>query len=148
MHLIVYISEFTGSTDEVSQVLSDITVVSKRNNPELEISGLLFYHDGHFLQVVEGDRFHLENLMSILQKDTRHENIVRLIDTSISERSYHDWNMDSFNLANGETLDPKQMKAIGDTYKRSFAMHSEHLVGFYKAMVGEDGFDKYFPNAT
>ena len=42
--------------------------------------------------------------MNNLQHDKRHTNITRIIDTPIVDRSYQDWNMDSFELDESQNL--------------------------------------------
>ena len=75
MHLIIYTSEYVGRAEYIDDVLADIVKRSKINNTEYDITGLLFYHNGRFIQVLEGDKDSLEGLMSILEKDDRHEKI-------------------------------------------------------------------------
>jgi hypothetical protein len=53
MHLIVYTSTLTDP-DNINTILTDIVVQSKKNNPRLGITGLLFYHNQRFLQIIEG----------------------------------------------------------------------------------------------
>ena len=96
MHFIIYISDYIGT--DLNKDLRDISEVAKRDNPDRGITGLLFYHNGNFLQAIEGERENLEELLTVLEKDERHENITRVVDTEVKERSFSDWHMDSFNL--------------------------------------------------
>jgi acylphosphatase len=98
MHLIIYISDYTGTDREIGRDLITIHKLSKKNNLALGITGVLFYHNGNFLQVLEGKKEHLEQLMNILKKDTRHTHITRIVDIEIPTRGFPDWNMDVFNL--------------------------------------------------
>ena len=135
MHLIVYTSEYQGPQDNINNVLSDIVSAAKTNNPQLGISGVLFYHNFRFLQVIEGEHESLLQLMSVIEKDPRHENIEILIDQAISKRGFAQWNMDSFNLSETEKINPEELRLIRDAYKSTLIVDSDSLIAFYKAMI-------------
>ena len=90
MHLIVYTSEYIGKAEDVDAALADIVARSKINNTEYDITGLLFYHGGRFVQLLEGEQDSLEGLMSILEEDERHQNIQRIVDQPIKERAFQE----------------------------------------------------------
>jgi hypothetical protein len=135
MHLIVYTSEYIGRKEDINPVLDDIVKKSKINNPEHGITGLLFYHNQRFIQVLEGEKDSLEGLMSILEKDNRHKNIQRILDQPIKKRGFRDWNMDSLNLSEDQDIDPDELIRIRDAYKKHLLVDSKFLVEFYKAML-------------
>ncbi len=135
MHFIVYTSEYIGKEEDINAVLDDIVRTSKVNNHENGITGLLFYHNQRFIQVLEGEQDALEGLMSILEKDNRHRNIQRIIDQQIKKRGFVDWNMDSLNLSQGQNIDPDELIRIRDAYKKHLLIDSKLLVEFYKAML-------------
>lgn len=135
MHIIVYTSELASDEDDVNKLLADVVAKSKINNPRRGISGLLFYHNGRFLQIIEGEHDALEQLMSILQQDSRHKDIVRIIDEDIYQRSFAQWNMDSLNLSPDETIDLKELEIIRDVIKRNMDIDTGILAEFYKAML-------------
>lgn len=135
MHLIVYTSKYVGNREEVDKALSDITEIAKINNIEFSITGLLFFHVDRFVQIIEGKKLSLEGLMEILEKDDRHKEIMRLIDEPIEERSYSDWNMDSFNLSDSDKLCSNELLNISRVYKETISTRSDLLTRFYKAML-------------
>jgi hypothetical protein len=135
MHFIVYTSEYIGKEEDINPVLDDIVKKSKINNLAHGITGLLFYHNQRFIQVLEGERDALEGLMSILEKDNRHKNIQRILDQQIKKRGFMDWNMDSLNLTEGQDIDPDELIRIRDAYKKHLLVDSKLLVEFYKAML-------------
>jgi hypothetical protein len=135
MHLIIYTSKYVGREEDIDDVLADIVTRSKINNLEFDITGLLFYHNGRFIQVLEGDRDSLEGLMSILEKDGRHQNIQRIVDQTIKKRAFKEWNMDSLNLSEDATIDPDELIRIRDAYKKHLLVDSKLLVDLYKAML-------------
>ena len=135
MHLIIYTSKYVGRAVDIDDVLADIVVRSEINNLEFGITGLLFYQNGRFIQVLEGERDSLEGLMSILEQDDRHENIQRIIDQAIKKRAFEEWSMDSLNLSEGATIDPDELIRIRDAYKKHLLVDSKLMVEFYKAML-------------
>ena len=135
MHLIVYTSEYIGRDEDINSALDDLVRKSQINNPEFGITGLLFYHNRRFIQVLEGDRKALEGLMSILEKDNRHKNIQRILDQPIKKRGFQDWNMDSLNLSEDQHIDPDELIRIRDAYKKHLLVDSRFLVELYKAML-------------
>lgn len=139
MHLIVYTSEYTGRKEDIDLVLDDIVKTSKINNLEHEITGLLFYHNQRFIQVLEGERDALEELMSIIEQDHRHKDIERILDQPIKKRGFIGWNMDSCNLSKHQDIVPEELIRIRDAYKRNLLVDSKYLVEFYKAMLVMSG---------
>lgn len=135
MHLIVYTSEYTGKVEDVDAALADIVARSKTNNTERDITGLLFYQGGRFIQLLEGDRESLEGLMSILEDDKRHKNIQRIVDQPIKERAFQEWGMGSLNLSENTVIDPDELVRIQRAYEKHLFVDSRLLIDFYKAML-------------
>lgn len=71
--------------------LEDLFRVNKRNNTELDISGILVYNNGNFLQILEGDEQKIHKLFAKISVDSRHNNIIKLIHTPIDERIFDDY---------------------------------------------------------
>lgn len=115
MHLIIYISDYTGTSKTLEEDIRNICHVSKNGNIKFAISGVLFYHNNNFLQVIEGDKEDLENLMKNIEKDNRHKNFIKIIDDSISQRCFEDWSMDSFNLNNRQYIDENIVRYLKDS---------------------------------
>lgn len=132
MHLIVYISKYFGALSDVDKVLADITSKSEITNERLQITGMLFFHDGYFVQLIEGERQNIELLMSKIEKDSRHYDIRRIVDEAIDERSFHNWRMDSFKLDEFSKVDLSNLDEMLAVYRRNYKMDSANLVLFFK----------------
>lgn len=91
MHRLLYISSacFAFSDED----FRDILTKSRKNNALADITGLLLYHDGSILQILEGDEIDLHNLFVKLLKDPRHSGVMKLIDEEIDHRDFSDWSM-------------------------------------------------------
>lgn len=136
MHVIAYTSEIidTGNEDEI---IKDIISASKKNNSETGITGVLFYHEGRFLQVIEGEEEDLRELMEHIKKDTRHKNVTYLIDDAERERCFGSWKMDEVQLGKGKDFDLKNLEQITKNFKTLMIPSCDTLVHFYKTLLAE-----------
>lgn len=89
---LLYVSDAVGAAGENLLSMADILGASDRNNRRDHVSGLLAFHNGRFLQVIEGDRIDLDRLMRRLREDSRHTNIRILMDQPAAERLFR-WPM-------------------------------------------------------
>ena len=135
MHLIVYVSDFIGKQADVNDELVVITEDAKVRNKILHISGVLFYQNRSFLQIIEGSQRSLQYLMSSIERDARHTNLLRLIDQPIEQRGFADWNMDSFNLADDATLDRDKLQDVSDSFGANPMLKTDLLIQFYKNLI-------------
>ncbi len=140
MHLIVYMSEYVGNTNSMFSDIGDIITTSKANNPKRGVTGILLYHQGKFVQVIEGEEKDLRSLMRIIEKDERHTNLEYLVDETINERGFDQWNMDFFNLSDKDSLNVEQMKEISRLYKKQPLIRSDQLVKMYEDLLKEGVF--------
>lgn len=88
---LVYVSRATRelSTEDLTQLLSKI----RPNNQSNSITGMLLFDGGAFMQVIEGDSASISHLFSRIQLDSRHENIVHILEKPIVKRQFPDWSM-------------------------------------------------------
>jgi hypothetical protein len=91
MKNIVYVSTAVKLMHQ-NQLL-DILHNSRQHNAALNISGVLLYSEGTFIQVLEGRDSVIDALYSRIEADQRHKNITKLIDEPITEKSFAQWLM-------------------------------------------------------
>lgn len=103
MRQILYISERVGPTDD----LSDILDTSRRNNPDLGLTGLLVSLDGQYVQILEGPGEVVSLVMETIADDSRHRGFALLLDRMIEERDFGAWSMAS--------LDPDTVAGLRET---------------------------------
>ncbi len=137
MHLIVYMSSTTLSNDAVERELANIASTAQEHNAKQDISGVLFFENGHFLQALEGDEPTLRKLYGKICEDPRHTNVNTLVDTAISQRSFPDWSMDTFFVDTPELINPDTINTIRSLYSRTFDMNTGNLISFIKKMIDE-----------
>lgn len=89
---LLYCSQATSlmTDDELARIIQ----TSQRNNHRNNITGLLVYGGGMFMQWLEGPRPELEQLMRLLATDRRHETMVtlRTLD-GLEQRLHPGWSM-------------------------------------------------------
>ena len=91
MYRIIYLSSVT--TNFSNEDIISLLDLSRRNNEVNEITGLLLYSDGNFLQIIEGKKKPLEKLFKKISLDSRHKNIIKVFHGKVSTRNYPKWKM-------------------------------------------------------
>lgn len=93
---LIYISAATGTmtTDILLQILEE----ARRNNPPRDITGMLLYQNGFFIQVLEGEEADVDFIFGKIQRDNRHQHIIIVERTDIDRRAFANWSMGFKNL--------------------------------------------------
>ena len=66
---------------------------SQANNMINNISGMLLYSEGSFVQAIEGTAEDVDKTYEKIKKDPRHKNIIKLTEGEIDERIFAYWSM-------------------------------------------------------
>ena len=101
MKYLVYIS--TAHRLMSDSELLDILRVSRNNNKQNNLTGMLLYGEGTFIQVLEGNEEALKTTYGLIKADKRHKNVIQVAEGEIDERSFPDWSM-GFKSANAQEL--------------------------------------------
>jgi len=90
-YTILYVSNsrYNFSYQELSELLDKARV----NNSRLNVSGFLIYVNNLFVQVLEGEKEDVQTLFEKIKKDKRHEKIMVIHESEISERLFDSWSM-------------------------------------------------------
>lgn len=73
--------------------LQQILVKSQVNNAVNDLTGMLLYSDGTFVQVLEGNDDKVNDTYLKVAKDPRHKNIIKLVEGDLRERNFANWYM-------------------------------------------------------
>lgn len=86
-----YMSKSTSlmSDQQLDHLLNKARASNKKNN----ITGMLLYADGSFLQVIEGNASAIKDVFAIIQKDSKHKDIKVLFEDNIAARHFSEWSM-------------------------------------------------------
>lgn len=101
MYYLIYIS--TSKRLLTEPELLDILTVSRRNNYVKNVTGMLLYAGGTFMQVLEGEEAVVKEVYQKVEQDTRHKNLIQLITGTTDHRNFPDWNM-AFASVNSNIL--------------------------------------------
>jgi len=75
---------------------------SRRNNVRDGITGLLLYRGGNFMQLLEGEEDVVRRTHARILNDTRHRQVMTLLQEPIDARAFADWSMAFGNLDDPE----------------------------------------------
>jgi len=87
---------------------------SRRDNTALGVTGMLVYHAGKFLQLIEGEQAVITDLYNTIAKDNRHQSVEKIWDAPLKARSFSDWSM-AFVSDHPLTLAPAEGYALLST---------------------------------
>jgi len=100
MEYIVYMSTAVRPfTDEELKVL---LLQSQVNNVKNNITGMLLYCEGSFVQVIEGEKEDLHRTYQKIQEDRRHKGIIEIAQGTIENRNFPKWSMGFNTLSHVE----------------------------------------------
>ncbi|MHA7188712.1 BLUF domain-containing protein [Arthrobacter sp. MDT2-16] len=88
---IVYSS--TADHPFTDEELSSLLDTSRENNARTQLTGMLLYRSGRFLQVLEGPAQLLRERMSVIAADPRHLDVRILLQETVDERQFPEWTM-------------------------------------------------------
>ena len=92
----------------------------RRNNGERNITGLLLYSGGHFIQLLEGHQPVLANLFATIRADARHHNVQQLYFEPAAVRLFPDWRMGLLNLDTIGALDRSRLQSFIERLKKPY----------------------------
>lgn len=87
--------------DLETQDLESIHRSARELNALDGITGLLVFNGTHFLQIVEGARDAIDELLERLRRDPRHSGLEVRDERRIESRSFPDWNMELVRVNSG-----------------------------------------------
>ncbi len=139
MFQLVYVSSATWPMN--NEDLNMILDISRANNQRLGVTGLLLHIDQGFLQVLEGPKDAVLELLAKIQKDIRHIGLRVLIQQEIAERLFADWFMgfERLTLGSKRTADIFEItqEAITTTFPPEKAVDLAILLrNFYRVNAG------------
>ncbi len=73
--------------------LKDILNVAREYNPKHQLTGCLIYQKQQFLQLLEGPRYEVMEMLDRISTDNRHQKIKIIWESAIDTRSFSEWSM-------------------------------------------------------
>lgn len=136
---LVYISQITSTGLSSPSTLNDISEIAVEHNRADNITGILCYGNGYFLQCVEGSEQALTNLKNRLVIDDRHKELQILDFSEITERRFSNWSLRSITLERWMTKESELKKFMPfkpyDWGSNSWREFLDILQGYYEKQV-------------
>ena len=142
MRLIIYVSLYAGNASDLERDLKNIRSLAKKRNSQNGITGVLFYENHHFLQALEGYDSVLDDLLERLHRDARHRDIQLLVDMSIAEPYFENWNMDTLNLNKVELFTAETLKKLRDAYLQNVELSDAAFITLIQEMLNTPGVEE------
>ena len=97
LHRMVYTSARMKHCDE--DAIAQILTASRKNNPKLNVSGLLIHTKDRFIQILEGSKANISSVYERIQKDDRHAGTSVRFFEPVAQREFGEWNMAHKSMA-------------------------------------------------
>jgi hypothetical protein len=99
LYQIIYVSTAKTLLDETQ--LIELLAQARSNNKKHNITGMLLYKEGSFMQALEGELKEVTQLFVNILNDPSHSGIIELVNEPISKRDFPDWEMGFRNIPSG-----------------------------------------------
>ena len=127
MHLL-YVSSATSLLEDPD--LEHLLMQSRNRNKKQNVTGMLLYLHGSFIQVLEGEEKDVEDIYADIIRDVRNSGNIVLIRESITNRDFPNWSMGFKRLSEKDktelpgytnfltqTIEPSQLAKMPMTVK-------------------------------
>lgn len=122
---LIYASSATRQMHD--QDLLAILASSHKNNARLDVTGMLLYRGGNFLQVLEGSEKVLDDLYKVIAQDPRHHQVTLLLKRPVPKRQFEQWEMGFTNI---DTLDTSALPGYTPYLNEPFSSNRFKDVSF------------------
>ncbi len=93
----VYVSTSTSPVSEsggnIQVDVGRILMQSRKNNPKIEVGGVLYFSNNYFFQCLEGEQDVVNDLYQKISLDPRHTHIQSLSVKRVNQRHFSNWSM-------------------------------------------------------
>lgn len=87
-------------------LLKELLIKAREKNLGLAITGMLYYFDGKFIQLIEGPEPAVRQLATEIENDPRHKHFLVLKDGNTESRYFEDWSMGF------KSIDPEKLSDV------------------------------------
>lgn len=121
---IVYTSQATEAFSK--RDLLDLLHDARAYNSIDDIKGFLYYRNGLFFQVIEGESKKVQDLFSRIKRDQRHYDIQVIFRDTVDDFLFNDWSMGCIEFENS-SLNAIPGLNSEDASQDALALLTEHL---------------------
>ena len=130
MHSLIYVSKV--AVELTQSDLDNLANNAARSNSVADVTGMLAYNGAHFMQLLEGRRDVLDELISKISKDTRHRDLVIIRRDDRLVRECPDWSMRVFLVPMERAGSANAMR---DSLPESFRADTKMLFTSFGSMI-------------
>lgn len=112
---LLYVSKATSPLKQ--EDVDNILDISSANNKKINVTGILLYRMGIFIQLLEGDEPEVRTLYAKIELDSRHRNSEILLEFTDNDRLFPQWYMGVIT----EPLDSNKLFNIAETLRATIA---------------------------
>ena len=91
LHCLVYVS--LSNQEMTEKDLKNLLKGARAEMKTLDITGMLLFRDGFFMQALEGEEDRIDALFDRISKDSRHRDVTTVYKKPIKQRAFPDWTM-------------------------------------------------------
>lgn len=108
-------------------------------NQRWQVTGMLLYNAGTFMQTIEGPPEAIEQLFKNICRDNTHHHLIKVLDEEIEERHFGEWNMgfiDGAKLENNLVGYSHFLSSppMAESFRRSNSDAKKLLASFHTSM--------------
>jgi len=129
---LVYVSE--ACPDLSYTDLENILYSARKKNVELNVTGLLIFRDGFFIQYLEGKESHVKEILGRIVQDRRHKKVRVIGEWTSTNRLFENWSMSFIDGDLIDQLHPFLQKILSDAMLVNWPDQSEFQV-FYDDFI-------------
>jgi Sensors of blue-light using FAD len=91
LYSLIYVSSAVNPFSQ--EDLVELLATSRENNASVDVTGMLLYKDGNFMQALEGEEPMVRELYEKIRTDPRHTGEIVLWKGTVRERQFGGWSM-------------------------------------------------------
>jgi Sensors of blue-light using FAD len=122
---LVYFSHARRRFDEAA--LLALLRVARANNARDGITGMLLYHDGNFIQALEGPRAAVERTFARIRANEAHDGVVATSVMPIDARQFAEWSM---GFLASSALSAEEKRSVNDFLRKPAGETIGHSVAW------------------
>jgi hypothetical protein len=128
MNSLIHLIYASSATRQLyDQDLVAILEKSHQHNLENDITGMLLYRGGNFLQVLEGPEPAVNERFAVIMQDPRHHQVTLMLKRPVPQRQFEQWEMGFTNI---DTIDTSKLPGYTNYLNEPFNSHRFKDVSF------------------
>lgn len=116
--------------------LETLLLFARKKNHQMNITGMLIYHGGGFIQILEGQKQDVYKLLDSIRNDKRHFGLTVVSEHPVADRAFPQWDMAFKYLDISDMADYPAIEVLLDEANDE-VMESDVISAFLKLAMSE-----------